>query len=130
MSTRRTNYSYSQTICYAKRTNLKGGLVSYVFQLLFPLYTIFLPQIWLKSDLFMQPLHFFDSDKKKVPTWHFFHCDVRCYWPCLDPKHLLLNPSNRMFGHMHRVLNKISLQNFLHRWVVNRETNLISILNP
>ena len=68
--------------------------------------------------------------KKKFLRGIFFHCDVRCYWPCLDPKHLLLNPSNRMFGHMHRVLNKICLQNFLHKWVVNRETNLISLLNP
>ena len=38
--------------------------------------------------------------------------------------------SHRMFRHMHGVLNKVYLQNFLHKWAVNRETNLISILNP
>ena len=32
----------------------------------------------------------------------------------LDPKILHQNTSHRMFGHMHRVLNKIYLQNFLH----------------
>ena len=38
--------------------------------------------------------------------------------------------SHRMFRHMHGVLNEVYLQNFLHRWVVNRETNLMSLLNP
>ena len=38
--------------------------------------------------------------------------------------------SHRMFGHMHGVLNKIYLRNFLHGWVVNREMNLMSLLNP
>ena len=38
--------------------------------------------------------------------------------------------SHRMFRHMHGVLNEAYLQNFLHRWAVNRETNLMSILNP
>ena len=33
-----------------------------------------------------------------------------------------------MFRHMHRVLNEVYLQNFLHGWTVNRETNLISPL--
>ena len=28
-----------------------------------------------------------------------------------------------MFKHIHGVLNKIYLQNFLHEWVVNREMN-------
>ena len=28
------------------------------------------------------------------------------------------------------VLNEIYLQNFLHRWVVNRETNLMMLINP
>ena len=28
------------------------------------------------------------------------------------------------------VLNEVNLQNFLHRWAVNRETNLMSLLNP
>jgi len=34
-----------------------------------------------------------------------------------------------MFGHMHEILNNIYLHNFLHGWVVNRETNLMSLLN-
>jgi hypothetical protein len=28
------------------------------------------------------------------------------------------------------VLNEVYLQNFLHRWVVNRETNLMILINP
>ena len=28
------------------------------------------------------------------------------------------------------VLNEVYLQNFLHRWVVNRETNLMMQINP
>ena len=28
------------------------------------------------------------------------------------------------------VLNEVYLQNFLHGWAVNRETNLMSLLNP
>ena len=27
-------------------------------------------------------------------------------------------------------LNEVYLQNFLHRWVVNRETNITSLINP
>ena len=38
--------------------------------------------------------------------------------------------SHRMFRHMHGVLNEVYLQNFLHRWAVNRETNLTNLLNP
>ena len=34
-----------------------------------------------------------------------------------------------MFRHMHEVLNKVYLQNFLHGWAVNREMNLMSLLN-
>ena len=50
--------------------------------------------------------------------------------PCFSH---LINPvnakksSHRMFRHMHGVLNEVYLQNFLHRWDVNRETNLMSI---
>src|SRR6185503_568270 len=29
-----------------------------------------------------------------------------------------------------KVLNEVYLQNFLHRWVVNRETNLMMLINP
>ena len=49
---------------------------------------------------------------------------------------LLVNPvntkksSHRMFRHMHGVLNEVYLQNILHRWAVNRETNLMILLNP
>ena len=35
-----------------------------------------------------------------------------------------------MFEHMYEVLNEVYLQNFFHGWVVNRETNLMSLLNP
>jgi len=28
------------------------------------------------------------------------------------------------------VLNEVYLQNFLHRWVVNREMNLMMLINP
>jgi len=28
------------------------------------------------------------------------------------------------------VLNEVYLQNFLHRWVINRETNLMMLINP
>ena len=38
--------------------------------------------------------------------------------------------SHRMFRHMHGVLNEVYLQNFLHGWAVNRETNLMSLLKP
>ena len=34
-----------------------------------------------------------------------------------------------MLGHMYEVLNEVYLQNFLHGWAVNRETNLMSLLN-
>ena len=50
--------------------------------------------------------------------------------PCLDPKILHQKISHRMFGHMHGVLNKIYMQIFSYGWVVNREMNLMSLLNP
>jgi len=28
------------------------------------------------------------------------------------------------------ILNEVYLQNFLHRWIVNRETNLMMLINP
>ena len=31
---------------------------------------------------------------------------------------------------IHEVLNEIYLQNFLHEWAINRETNLMSLHNP
>ena len=34
-----------------------------------------------------------------------------------------------MFGHMHEILNKIYLQNFLHGWVIH-EMNLMNLINP
>ena len=47
----------------------------------------------------------------------------------------LINPinikktSHRIFRHMHVVLNEVYLQKFLYGWTVNRETNLMSLLN-
>ena len=38
--------------------------------------------------------------------------------------------SHRMFRYIHGVLNEVYLQNFLHGWTVNRETNLMSLFNP
>ena len=38
-------------------------------------------------------------------------------------------PSHQIFRHTHGVLNEVYLQNFLHRWAVSHETNLISLLN-
>ena len=49
---------------------------------------------------------------------------------CLDPKILHTKTLHPMFGHMYEVLNKICLQNLLHGWVVNREMNLMNLLNP
>ena len=57
---------------------------------------------------------------------HFFFALLR---DCLDTKILYQKTSHQIFGHMHRVLNKIYLHIFLHRWVVNREMNLMSLLN-
>ena len=37
--------------------------------------------------------------------------------------------SHRMFRHIYGVLSKPYLQNFLYGWAVNRETNLMSLLN-
>ena len=41
-----------------------------------------------------------------------------------------IHATHRMFEHIYGVLNKVYLQNFLHEWAVNRETNLMSLLNP
>ena len=38
--------------------------------------------------------------------------------------------SHRIFRHIHGVLNEVCLQNFLHEWAVNCETNLMSLFNP
>ena len=43
------------------------------------------------------------------------------------PRH---RPCRSLLVNMHGVLNKVYLQNFLHGWAVNRETNLMSLLNP
>ena len=68
-------------------------------------------------------------------------CSRSVQYPGLDQKTKALfrsqpvNPvntkktSHRIFGHMHGVLNEVYLQNFLHGWVVNRETNLMSLTN-
>ena len=36
--------------------------------------------------------------------------------------------SHQIFRHMHKVLNEVYLQNFLHGWTVNREMNLMTYL--
>ena len=75
---------------------------------------------------------------KHVVDWFLFSI---CFWcttlwfsnwlrVCLDPKFLYSKTSHRMFGRMREVLNEVYLQNFLHGWVINRETNLMSLLNP
>ena len=38
------------------------------------------------------------------------------------------DPTHQIFRHIHGVLNKIYLQNFLHRWAINHETNLMNLL--
>jgi len=63
------------------------------------------------------------------PATHFLS-PYGWLWPCLDPKFLHPKTSHRMFGHMHGVLNEVYLQKFLYGWAVNRETNLMSLLNP
>jgi len=35
-----------------------------------------------------------------------------------------------MFEHKYEVLNEAYLQNFLYGWDVNRETNLMMLINP
>ena len=34
-----------------------------------------------------------------------------------------------MFRHVHGVLDEVYLQNFLHKWAVNSDTNLMSLFN-
>jgi hypothetical protein len=47
-------------------------------------------------------------------------------WGCLVHFAKLCKDVKRAF----EVLNEVYLQNFLHRWVVNRETNLMMLINP
>ena len=46
--------------------------------------------------------------------------------PCLD----VLKKKITMEFCEFEVINEVYLQNFLHRWVVNRETNLRMLINP
>ena len=46
--------------------------------------------------------------------------------PCLD----VLQKKIAMESYEFEVLNEVYLQNFLHRWVVNREMNLMMLINP
>jgi hypothetical protein len=51
-------------------------------------------------------------------------------WACLDHFAKTQNFPVVKESYQFEVLNKVYLQNFLHGWVVNRETNLMSLLNP
>jgi hypothetical protein len=45
--------------------------------------------------------------------------------PCINAKKFFAKESYQF-----EVLNEVYLQNFLHRWIVNRETNLMMLINP
>jgi hypothetical protein len=49
---------------------------------------------------------------------------------CLDHGAKRLNFFFAKESYQFEVLNEVYLQNFLHRWVVNRETNLMMLINP
>ena len=55
-----------------------------------------------------------------VPTTQSVFSSVRC-----KRKKILRFESSQF-----EALNEVYLQNFLHRWVVNRETNLMMLINP
>ena len=44
-------------------------------------------------------------------------------------KNFIPKTLHQIFEHIHGILSKIYLQNFLHGYVVNRETNLMSLVN-
>jgi len=67
--------------------------------------------------------------KCQYPVFFMHHPDHRVLKPCLDPKNFWQKISHHKFEHMHGVLNEVYLQNFVHKWVVNREMNLMSLLN-
>ena len=78
------------------------------------------------------------GSRSHASFWHDTGCSMclstlfpRILRPCLlDSKILRPKTSHWIFGHIHEVLNKIYLQNFLYGWVVNREMNLMSLLKP
>ena len=49
--------------------------------------------------------------------------------PCLDREPVKAKKFLRFESSQFEVLNEVYLQNFLHRWVVNRETNLMMLIN-
>ena len=49
--------------------------------------------------------------------------------PCLVPCAVNANFFSKE-SYQFEVLNKVYLNFFLHRWVVNRETNLMMLINP
>ena len=51
-----------------------------------------------------------------------FLLEVRLF-NSLDPQNFLSKMSYQTFGHIHKVLNKVYLQNILYEWIVNREYN-------
>jgi len=58
---------------------------------------------------------------------------IDCFLLPTFPPHKPVNTkktSHQIFLHMHKILNEVYLQNILHELVVNRETNLMSLLNP
>ena len=69
------------------------------------------------------------SNRVETPTMTLFIChivQVLEFRVCLVHFAKTCKDVNRAF----EVLNEVYLQNFLHRWVVNRETNLMMLINP
>ena len=69
------------------------------------------------------------TDKRLLLLANLYLLGYHLVRVCLDPKFLHPKTLHGMFGHMHRVLNEVYLQFFLHGWTVNRETNLMSLRN-
>ena len=61
-------------------------------------------------------------------SWNLYNARMQVR-VCLDSKILYPKTSNRIFRHIHGVLNKYIYNFFLHGWIINREMNLMSLLN-